>query len=107
VSAERDVGKNDEERDAEKQVTSMRDQLRNEIASWSEGRKQQSSENVVAAPRPVIQRRSPRPAGESKKSAVPSPAGKPLGVRSKPFGMSYDGMTQAEYTQYLLDRGSR
>jgi hypothetical protein len=107
MTAEPDFEKDQEGREAERQATSMKDQLSKEVASWSKERRQPSSETIVGVAQPVIQRRSPRPAGESKKPRAPSVAGKAPGAGSKPFSMSYDGMTQAEYTQYLLDRGSR
>ena len=50
---------------------------------------------------------SKKSAGEVKKSCSTPLTGKPAGGRPKPFSMSYGGMTQAEYTQYLRDRGSR
>ncbi len=107
MSAEPDFGKDEEGHEAERQAASMKDQLSKEVASWSKERRQQSSEAVVGPLRPVNQERSPRPAGESRKSKAPPLAGKAASARSKPFSMSYDGMTHAEYTQYLLDRGSR
>ena len=49
----------------------------------------------------------PAAAGRSKKASPTAPAAKAGAAGSKPFVMSYEGMTQAEYTRYLLDRGSR
>jgi hypothetical protein len=108
MSGAPDFGNDEEGLEAERQATSMKNQLSKEVASWSKERRQPSSETIVGPSRPVAQRRSPRPAGAAKKSSAPSPAGKAaVSARSKPFSMSYDGMTQAEYTQYLCDRGSR
>jgi hypothetical protein len=107
VNAEPEFGR-DEDHEAERLANSIRDKLSKEAASWSRERKQQSSETVVGPLRPVVEQRSPRLAGERKKSSAPPPlAAKAVSARSKPFSMSYDGMTQAEYYQYLRDRGSR
>ena len=105
MSAEPDVETDEGGHEAERKATAMQDQLSKEVASWSEERRQQSGETVIAPAQPAVQRRSPRPARAAKK---PEPhAGKATGAPSKPFSMSYDGMTQAEYTRYLLERGSR
>ena len=109
MTAEPDVGKDEVGVEAERQPTSMQDQLSKEVASWSKERRQRSSETVIAPSQPIIRRHSPRPA--AKPAARPkSPAhpfrANPAAPRSKPFSMSYDGMTQAEYIQYRLDRGS-
>jgi hypothetical protein len=107
MSAEPDVGKDEESLEAERQISSMQDQLSKEVASWSKERRQQSSKPVSVPSQPVIPRRSPRPATKSTKSRASSVPGGPVSARSTPFSMSYNGMTQAEYTQYLLDRGLR
>jgi len=107
MSAEPDVGMDEEGFEGEKQAASMQDQLSKEVASWSKERRQRSSEAVIRPTQPVTQRRSPRPADEAKKVSSPPLAGKPAGARSKPFSVSYSGMTQAEYARYLRDRGSR
>jgi hypothetical protein len=108
MSAEPKIGQDEEGLETERLATSMQDQLSKEVASWSKERRHQSSETVVAPSQPVAQRRSPRPAGETRKSAAAPPlAGKPAGTGSRPFRMAYGGMMQAEYIQYMLDRGSR
>ena len=107
MSAEPDFGRDEEGHEGWRQATSMKDQLSKEVASWSKERRQQSNETIVGPSRPVIQRRSPKPAGEPKKPSTPPVADKAGNARSKPYSMSYDGMTQTEYTQYLRDRGSR
>jgi hypothetical protein len=108
VNAEPEFGRDEEGHEAERRASSMKDKLSKEVASWSKERKQQSSETVVGPLRPVVEQRSPRRAGERKKSSAPPPlAAKAVSARSKPFSMSYNGMTQAEYNQYLRDRGSR
>jgi hypothetical protein len=107
MSAEPDVGNDEEAVEAARQTTSMQDQLSQEVTSWSKARRQRSSETVAVPDHPGTPRRSPQSTGAARKSSAPPPASKPTGTSSKPFKMSYDGMTQAEYTQYLRDQGSR
>ena len=106
MNAEHDGRKDEEGLEAERQVTSMRDRLSKEAASWSKERREHSGETGIA-PTQTAQRPSTRPAGEARKSSTAALAGKAPGERSKPFSMSYDGMTQAEYIRYLRDHGLR
>jgi hypothetical protein len=106
VSARHDI-EDEEDREAEQKAASLKDQLSKDVAAWSKGRREQSAEHAAELRQPVIKRPSPHRASRTKKPNASPPAVKPGGARSKPFSMSYDGMTQAEYIQYLLDRGSR
>ena len=47
MTAEPDFEKDQEGREAERQATSMKDQLSKEVASWSKERRQPSSETIV------------------------------------------------------------
>lgn len=107
MSAEPNIGKDEEGLETERQATSLQVQLSKEVASWSKERRHQSSESVVAPSQAAVRGRSPRPPGEATKSVAPPLAGKPAGTGSRPFRMSYGGVTQAEYIQYLRDRGLR
>lgn len=108
VSAEPDVAKDEEGHDeADRQPTSVKVQRSKEVAAPSKERRPQPFETVVGSLPAVIQSRSPRPAGESKSSSARAVVAKEGSARSKPFSMSYDGMTQAEYIQYLRDRRLR
>jgi hypothetical protein len=107
VSAASDSAKDEEEQGAERQATSMRDQLSKEVASWTKQRRQQPDE-IVGVPKQPIPERHPRvSASDAKKTNVSSATVKPSGARSGPFSMSYDGQSQAEYIKHLLDRGTR
>jgi hypothetical protein len=48
-----------------------------------------------------------KPARGSKGPIASRRADQPATARSKPFSMSYDGMTEAQYIKYRLDRGAR
>jgi len=107
MSAEPGVERDEEGLETERQVASMQDQLSKEVASWSKESRPRSNETVIAPAPPATQRPSPRPVGEARKISARRFAGKPPDARSKPFRMSYSGMTQAEYIQYLRHHGSR
>ncbi len=107
MSDDANAGKGQETNEADRQVSSMQDQLSKEVASWSKDRKGQASQPVIQPASPVIQPRSVRSAPRLKDSSAPSVAAKGRSTGSKPFSMSYDGMTQAEYIRHLLERGTR
>lgn len=50
---------------------------------------------------------APSAAAGEKKSRTPRPTAKDRALPKKPFSMSYDGVSPAEYIQYMIDRGSR
>lgn len=107
MSAEPDNEPDEESIETERQATSMQKQLSKEVASWSQDRRHQPGETGTVSSQPVAQRRPRGLTGEAKKASASPVAAKPVEKRSKPFGMSYGGMTQAEYGQYLRDRGLR
>lgn len=82
----------------------MKDQLRKDVASWREGRADGSlareAELSVAVAKPV-----PAPRARRAKPATASP--EPETAKKKPFGMSYDGSTNADYINYMISRGAR
>lgn len=111
MSAERDPGNNQEGVEGESQAAAMRDRLSKEVASWSKERRDHSDETIITPTKPIAQRPARRPAGDAGKSTAASSAAsvasKPPGGGSKPFSMSYGGMTQAEYIRYLREQGLR
>lgn len=104
MSTEPDVGREEEGPEAERQAASRQNRLSKEVESGSQ--RTPSSASVIAPSGPVVQRNTPRPAAKSQISPAPSPPSQPVHAPSKPFSMSYGGMTQAQYIQYLRDRGS-
>jgi hypothetical protein len=109
-----DIGEDDQDREPERQAVLMEDKLHKDVASWSRERRGQLNKNAAqlseraAEPkRPVVKQPSPPFVGRSKGPVASKRAIKPAAPRSKPFSMSYDGMTEAQYIQYRLDRGSR
>lgn len=107
MSAKPNSERDEESIETERQAKSMQKQLREEVASWSQDRRHQPSETAAVPSQPVAQRRPHGLTGEATNASASTVAAKPAGTRSKPFSMSYGGMTQAEYNQYLRDRGLR
>ena len=107
MSTAPDSTRDEDEYGAERQSNSMRVQLSKEVASWAQQRRHQSDETAVAPKQSVPERPTRRVAGDSKKPNASPLASKPAGAGSQPFCMSYGGQIQAEYIQYLRDRGSR
>ena len=107
VSDDANAAEDQKAREADRQVNSMQDQRSMEAASWSKDRKERVSEPVIQPSPPVIQPNSVRLTRGSKDTSAASVAAKGGSTGSKPFSMSYDGMTQAEYLRHLIERGSR
>jgi hypothetical protein len=84
--------------------TKMEDRLHKDVASWSKERREHATESK----QPVVKKGpSPQAAGRSKGPIASGRAIKSAAAHPKPFSMSYDGMTEAQYIQYRRDRGSR
>ena len=97
----------DLEQNADRQADAMKDQLRKDVASWSKARGETSQQLIVE---PVARpNRQPAllPAAKSKNSKRAAAVGKPAVLSTKPFSMSYDGGTTADYIQHMIDRGAR
>ncbi len=98
----------DPDREAGKQADAMKDRLRKDVASWSAARSATYSRDAadasvpVPAPSPVA-----RPATRAKRVKPAAPvADKPVNAARKPFRMSYDGVTEADYISYIIERGA-
>ena len=90
------------------EADAMKDQLRKDVASWREGRADGSGRDAtelsVAVARSIVP-----PVTARMKRAKPVAAGiKPAaGAEKKPFGMSYDGTSRADYIKLMISRGAR
>jgi hypothetical protein len=102
-----DPARHDEQPEAEGETAAMGVQLGKEAASWAKQRGQQPDKIGVAPKQPELERHARLPSGASKKSNVSPVTRKQPGSPTRPFSMSYDGQTQAEYIRYLRDRGLR
>jgi hypothetical protein len=104
---ESDIVEGGEDREPDRQAVIMEDKLRKDVTHWSGERKEQLNKKATEAKQSAVKRLPPQPAGGSKGPIASRRAIKPAAARSKPFSMSYDGMTEAQYIQYRLDRGAR
>jgi len=91
---------------ADEQADAMKDQLRKDVASWSTARSEESALKVTE-----VSVQMAKPAAQlvkRVKRAKPTvPDVKPAATGKKPFSMSYDGVTEADYITYMIARGAR
>ncbi len=97
---------NDEnDNEADREAAAMKAALNKQVAAWSTQRDGAPGETgaTLSQPAPARARR----ASETAKKAAAAPAAKPAESASRPFSMSYDGQTQADYLKGRIDRKSR
>jgi hypothetical protein len=91
--------------DIDAHADALKEQLRKDVASWREGRadapQRGATELSVAVAKPVPVQRVKR----AKPAVAPVAQAEP--AKKKPFGMSYDGSTPADYISYRISRGAR
>jgi hypothetical protein len=97
----------DLEQGADHQADAMKAQLRKDVASWSKARNETSEQFIVEPSAPPAKLPSLLSASKPKKSRHAVSTIKPAPLGTKPFSMSYDGGTTADYIQYMIDRGAR
>lgn len=84
-------------------MTDMQDQLRKDAASWAKERASSSARGPADDfPVPVT-----KPARVRKPAAAAVAPAKPVSAVKKPFGMSYDGVTNAQHITDMINRGRR
>jgi hypothetical protein len=87
------------------QSDAMNDQLRSDVASWKASRSEETARRAdisVPVSKPVTSRPT-RPRATKAVTVTPLATD----GKKKPFGMSYDGMSQADYITYMISRGAR
>jgi hypothetical protein len=98
----------DADNDTGKQDDAMKDRLRKDVASWSAARSgthsRDAAEAVVAVPAQPAE--AATAARAKRRKAVAPEVAKPADVAGKPFRMSYDGMSEADYISYIIQRGA-
>ncbi len=91
-----------------KQAEAMKDRLRKDVASWSAARSatysRDAAETTLAVPAQPAE--APPAARPKRRKAVTPEAGKPADAPGKPFRMSYDGVSEADYISYIIQRGA-
>jgi hypothetical protein len=98
-----DEGRSDGE--ADRQADAMKDQLRKDVASWSAARTEGSVRQAAELSAPAAPQ--PQPAKRIKRAKPAAPEVKAETGAKKPFSMSYDGITNADYITYMITRGAR
>jgi hypothetical protein len=94
--------------DADNASDAMKDQLRGDVASWMAARSEAAGQGPVGHTVPAVQAQPPVAKPTRARHAKPAPAAtEAAAVKKKPFGMSYDGMSQADYITYMISRGAR
>ena len=92
---------------ADQAASAMKDQLQKDVASWREGRSDGSgraaTELSVAVARPIV----PPTNAKMKRTRPATVETKPANTEKKPFGMSYDGTSRADYIKLMISRGAR
>jgi hypothetical protein len=98
------------EGEGEAHATAMNDQLKKDVASWSAAKSQTATADAEAF-RVAVAKPPTRPAATRAKRAAPVAAdvskAPDVPAKKKPFGMSYDGVTEADYISYVIARGGR
>jgi hypothetical protein len=85
----------------------MKDQLRKDVASWREGRSEGSSRGATELSVAVTRSIVPPTTARMKRSKPATVEVKPATTEKKPFGMSYDGTSRADYIKLMISRGAR
>jgi hypothetical protein len=95
----------DADRESSKQADAMKDRLRKDVASWSAARSATYNRDTAMPPPPSAPAtQQPARAKRSKQAAQTS--GNTIAAAKKPFRMSYDGVTEADYISYIIERGN-
>jgi len=93
--------------DADTRSEALNDKLRNDASSWmaarSDSNPRESAERSIA----VVRAPAAKPTTRARHTKAAPAATQPADVKKKPFGMSYDGMSQADYITYMISRGAR
>ncbi len=83
----------------------VRARLAKEVAAWSAERSGRA--RIDTDPAPAEAKPAPRPVKQAARRAARPTQPKPAAAPSKPFSMSYDGVTSREYMDQVIARGTR
>ncbi|MDB5401558.1 MAG: hypothetical protein QOD93_4730 [Acetobacteraceae bacterium] len=92
---------------ADDAADAMKDQLRKDVASWREGRSEGSSRGATELSVAVARSIVPPTTARMKRAKPAAPEVKSASTEKKPFGMSYDGTSRADYIKLMISRGAR
>jgi hypothetical protein len=88
-----------------KPPSEMHDDLRNNASPQMNAQSETSALQSTTATIPIMTTARQKP--RTRQPKVQETAVETIAVKRKPYGMSYGGMTQAEYITYMIARGAR
>lgn len=97
-------GDDDTARAAEAQANAMKARLREDVASWSKARNEETERLTELAHVPAARPRATKAATPARAAAKTEVAKTTPG---KPFRMSYDGTSTADYMTYITTRRAK
>ncbi len=92
---------------ADEAADAMKDQLRKDVASWREGRADGSARGATELSVAVARSIVPPTTARMKRAKPAAAEVKAASAEKKPFGMSYDGTSRADYIKLMISRGAR
>jgi hypothetical protein len=93
--------------DADREADAMKVRLHKDVASWSAARSDGSARLETGLSVATARQPSVEPAKRVRRAKPAASDVKPQVGSKKPFSMSYDGVTQADYITYMIARGAR
>jgi hypothetical protein len=88
-----------------KPTSEMHDYLRGNASPQMNAQSETSTPQPTTATIPVMSTARQKP--RTRHPKVQETAVETIAVKRKPYGMSYGGMTQADYITYMISRGAR
>ena len=92
---------------ADETADAMKSQLAKDVASWREGRVEGSNRGATELSVAVTRSIVPPTTAKMKRAKPVVVEAKPTTTEKKPFGMSYDGTSRADYIKLMISRGAR
>lgn len=96
----------DADRESGKQADAMKDRLRKDVASWSAARSATYNRDAADSALPPPAAPAPHATRAKRAKPVVQATSQPAVAVKKPFRMSYDGVTEAEYISSIIERGA-
>ena len=97
----------DESAPVDHAADAMKDQLKKDVASWREGRSDGASRGATELSVAVTRSIVPPTTARMKRAKPAAAEVKTASTEKKPFGMSYDGTSRADYIKLMISRGAR
>ena len=97
----------DPENDPSQASQEMNERLRGDVALWKAARSESAMRPAAEPTVPVAKPPAPKQETRAKQAKSAPATSQSTSAKKKPFGMSYDGMSQADYISYRISRGAR